>query len=94
MAENKLFNQLFKPDVEESVEPTQETTESSGIFNQLFKPDTNVSFSSILNNKNSISNFTDTSLGTVNTPKGKLKTFTSEIDDVLSSNAFTENAIL
>ena len=94
MAENKLFNQLFKPDVKESVEPTQETTESSGIFNQLFKPDTNVSFSSILNNKNSISNFTDTSLGTVNTPKGKLKTFTSEIDDILSSNAFTENAIL
>ena len=64
------------------------------MFDTLFTPNKKVKFNSTFNTNNSIKNFTDTSLGSANKPNDKLKTFTSEIDDVLSSNSFTEEGIL
>jgi hypothetical protein len=50
-----------------------------------------MSYSDKVNYKNT---FTDGSLGTANQYSNKIKTFTSEIDDILSSNSFTEEGIL
>ena len=96
MAETKLFNKLFKSDANADIEADIQNSEPSntGLFDTLFTPNKKVKFNFTFNTNNSIKNFTDTSLGSANKPNDKLKTFTSEIDDVLSSNSFTEEGIL